>query len=116
MGDVLQVRVMVYTPDVSVVEKKWPELSELAWPPANNYAPAKRGVLELVDTLVARLRFEDVPKAKVDALLPGVLKARDLATELESALGAWNPSQANKLTVQIENALADLESRAGMKF
>jgi hypothetical protein len=116
MGDILQVRVMAYTPDVSAVEKQWPELSELAWPPANNYAPAKRGVLELVETLVARLRFEDVPKAKVDALLPDALKAKALIVDMEAALGEWNASQANKISIQIENALTALESRAGMKL
>ena len=115
MGDVLQVRVMVYTPDASAVEKQWPELSELAWPPANAYAPAKRGALELVDTLVARLRFEDVPKATVEALLPDAQKIKALVGDLEAALSAWNPSLANTLTVQIENALTALESRAGMK-
>lgn len=115
MGDILQIRVMAYTPDVGAVEKRWPELSELAWPPANNYAPAKRGVLELVEALVARLRFEDVPKATVDALLPGALKAKALGVDLEEALSQWNASLANKISVQLEDALSDLETRAGGK-
>jgi len=115
MGDILQIRVMAYTPDVGAVEKQWPELSELAWPPANDYAPAKRGVLELVEALVSRLRFEDVPKATVDALLPDALKAKALTADLEAALGQWNASLANKISVQLENALTALESRAGGK-
>ena len=115
MGDILQIRVMAYTPDVGDVEKKWPELSELAWPPANTYAPAKRGVLELVETLVARLRFEDVPKAKAAALLPDALKAKALIVDLENALGEWNPSLANKISVQLEDAVTALESLAGMR-
>ena len=113
MGDVLQVRVMVYTPDPADVDKAWPLLAELAWPAGSNYAPAKHGALELVETLGARLRYEQVSKAIAQGLMPGLEKAEALKERLDKALGDWDPTLANKLTVQIEQALGELETRAG---
>jgi hypothetical protein len=113
MGDILQVRVMVYTPDPEAVEKAWPLLSELAWPAGSNYAPAKRGALELVDTLAERLRYGEVSKGISQGLLPEAEKIQALKEQLEAALGDWDSTLANKLTVKIEQALAALETRAG---
>jgi hypothetical protein len=113
MGDLLQVRVMAYTPDVSAVERAWPELSGLAWPPGFDYAPAKRGVLELVDTLVERLRYGDVDKSLAQALLPDAQAVAAVKGQLEAALADWDAAAANKLSVKVEDALAALERKAG---
>lgn len=113
MGDLLQVRVMAYTPDVAEVERTWPELARLAWPPGFDYAPSRRGVLELADALAERLRYgEDVDRDLARELTPDAQAIVSLKESLETALGDWNPSEANRLSVRLENALSDLEHKA----
>lgn len=115
MGKLLQVRVSAATIDPGKVEDAWPILSHLAYPPEHGYAPAQRGVLELVDTLHARLTAGDVPQAVAGRIRPG-LDALVLQVEsLREALASWQAEKAQLLTEKIEDALDDLEGQAGYR-
>jgi len=111
MGRLLQARVSVFTVYPDKVEDAWPELSLLAYPPGHGYAPAKRGVLELVDTLRARMDAGGVS----ERLRPGVEKAVGEALALSEALGEWKVEEARAITEKIEDTLDALESLAGCK-
>ncbi len=115
MGKLLQVRVSVYTVDPGKVEDAWPVLSHLAYPPGYDYAPAKRGVLELVDTLHARLSAGDIPENVAARLSEGIGKARALTEQLEEALASWQAEKAQMLTERIEDQLGELEDKAGYR-
>lgn len=115
MGKLLQVRVMAYTVDPGKVEDAWPILTHLAYPPGHGYAPAKRGVLELIETLGARISAGEVPPEVAARLKPGLEKAGQAAERLGEALAAWKPEDAQMLTEKIEDALDDLEGLAGYK-
>ncbi|MFZ5427223.1 MAG: formin-like protein 18 [Thermodesulfobacteriota bacterium] len=115
MGKLLQVRVSAYTVDPGKVEEAWPILSHLAYPAGHDYAPAKRGVLELVDTLHARLTAGEIPGNVAKRLSEGIGKAVGLTEELCEALSSWQAEKAQRLTEVLEDALDDLEDRAGYK-
>ena len=115
MGKLLQVRVMAYTVDPLKVEDAWPVLGHLAYPPGHEYAPAARGVLELISTLHARMTAGEIPPKAAEALKPGVDEAVRLSAQLEAALAAWQPDKARALTDRIEDALDGLEEKAGYR-
>ncbi len=109
MGKVLQVRVWASTYDEDEVRGAWPLLHKLAWPDDNAVYVAKKGVLELIDTLVDAHRFADW-SADVKALTAdGLATLASLRRELDEALAEWNPTRANRLTDQIEDALTAIE-------
>lgn len=115
MGKLLQVRVMAYTVDPGKVEDTWPILSHLAYPPGHDYAPAKRGVLELVATLGARISAGEVPAEVAARLKPGLGKAEQAVSSLEGALASWKAEDAQMQSEKIEDALDGLEGLAGYK-
>ncbi len=107
MGEALQIRVSAVTWNEELVEKLWPRLTALAATVPTN--TQKHGVLELVQALHEGLRFMDWPKERKDALSPGVTKAVTIKRALEDALAMWKPSEANKLSEQLEAVLDTLE-------
>jgi hypothetical protein len=113
MGKLLQVRVSAATVDIAGVERAWPTLWAMAYPPGNDYAPAKQGVLELVDTLRARLDSDELSPAIRKELTPGVEAISGLVHELQNALGTWNVHEAQALSQKIEDGLDAQEDRAG---
>jgi len=115
MGKLLQVRVSVFTVDPDQVEVRWPELSGLTYPPGHEYAPAKRGVLELIDTLRARVDAGAVDAGLAARLRPGLDKAVAQVSELDGALAAWKADEARMVTEKIEDTLDALEDVAGSK-
>ena len=115
MGKLLQVRVSAATIDPGKVEDAWPILSHLAYPPGNAYAPAQRGVLELVDTLQARVSAGEVPDGVSARIRPGVEALKRLVESLKEALASWQAEKAQMLTEKIEDALDDLEGQTGYK-
>jgi hypothetical protein len=112
LGRLLQVRVSASTVEPGKVEEAWPILCHLAYPPGNDYAPAGRGVLELVRTLEARISAGEVPGPVVARLSPWLGKAWGLAERFGEALAAWDVDKARRLSDEIEDALDDLEDRA----
>jgi len=115
MGKLLQVRVSASTVDPGKVDDAWPILSHLAYPPGHDYAPAKRGVLELIETLRARVSAGEVSPGVALRIDPGLGKAEALSRELAEALAAWQAEKAQMLTEKIEDALSDLEDQAGYR-
>ncbi|GFK95698.1 hypothetical protein NNJEOMEG_03566 [Fundidesulfovibrio magnetotacticus] len=115
MGKLLQVRVSAATTDPGKVDDAWPILSHLAYPPGHDYAPARRGVLELVDTLRARLAAGEVSPNVAERVAPGLAKAESLVERFNEALAAWKPEAAQRLSEEIEEALDDLEDQAGYR-
>ena len=113
MGRYLQVRVSASTWKPEELEKAWPRLTALAWP---HEAPvvaepggAPRGVLELVDRLRDMAQFGDLPDEAAPVVaerLPALVEARDA---LGRALADWKPSEANDLSVTLEEGLAALD-------
>ncbi len=111
MGKVLQVRVMAYTFDPDEVKEAWPNLHALVWGDASQHPAAPCGVLELVRGLDDGCRFVPWDAQTKTLLEAGVAGVVNLVRLLEEALGNWDPTQANRLTNQLEEALAELEQK-----
>ncbi len=112
MGKFLQVRVTVATYDEGAAEDRYAKLYALAWPTAATPAGGPKGLLQLTDALDDRVRLGDLPGSDRAALLPGVEPAMAIKAALEAALGDRDPKTADKLTYDLEDALAELEKLA----
>ncbi len=109
MGKYLQIRVSAATWGPEDLEKAWPRLWALAWPQEAPAGADPRGVLELVDRLRDMAQFGDLPTeaaGTVNECLPALAQARDA---LARALADWKPSEANDLSVTLEEGLAALD-------
>jgi len=109
MGAFLQIRVSAATYDPAEVEKAWPKLCKIAWPPSGTPESGEIGVLRLADALYDQARFGDLPAETKEKLAPGAEKAAALKERLEQALGDRDPKTADALSYQIEDALKELE-------
>ncbi len=107
MGKALQIRVSAVTWNEDLLEKLWPQLSELAFTVPNSHT--KRGVIEMVQCLSDGLHYTKWPDERKDKLGPNISKAIDIVNKLESALADWDPREANRLSDQLEDVLNDLE-------
>lgn len=113
MGKILQIRVTAWTYDEDEVTRAWPRLTALVWPERDKWAAAgaKHGVLELAKALPDVARFGDWPEATRQALRDGIARAHELSVKLETALADWQPSVANALSDDLEDALSALEKK-----
>lgn len=113
MGKILQIRVTAWTYDEDEVTRAWPRLTALVWPERDKWAAAgaKHGVLELAKALPDVARFGDWPEATRQALRDGIARAHELSVKLETALADWQPSVANALSDDLEDALSALETK-----
>ncbi|MEW5771936.1 MAG: hypothetical protein AB1916_00280 [Thermodesulfobacteriota bacterium] len=114
MGKVLQIRVTASTYDPRDVERRWPGLCALAWPPDEMPRGDMRrdgtvGVLELVGVLGDEVRYGKMDPAARKALEPLLEGVETLGSRLDAALGDWKPAEANALSDQLEEALDRLE-------
>jgi hypothetical protein len=112
---VLQIRVTAQTWDEREVLRAWPNLCALAWPEPRVGADAPgppHGVLDLVRTLDDERRFGDWKEDVARELGPRIDAAVALAGDLEKALADWQPSQANRLSEELEQALDDMNGLA----
>lgn len=107
MGKVLQVRVSVSTWNEDLVEKSWPNLSELAF--SVPIQLSKHGVQELIQGLAGGLNYLDWSDERKKKMGPGINSAEKLYRDLERALANWQIQEANRLTDQIELVLDKLE-------
>ncbi len=112
MGKFLQVRVTVGTYNEAAAEDRYPRLYALAWPAAATPAMGPRGLVQLTDALDDRVRLGDLPASDRAALLPGVERAMAVKAALEAALADRDPKTADRLTYDLEDALAELEKLA----
>ena len=114
MGKILQIRVTAWTYDEDEVTRTWPRLTALVWPERDKWAAAgaKHGVLELAKALPDVARFGDWPEAARLALKGGIDQVYGLSVKLETALADWQPSVANSLSDELEDALTALEKKA----
>lgn len=114
MGRILQIRVTAWTYDEDEVSRAWPRLTALVWAERDRWAPAGagHGVLELAKALPDAARFGHWPESARLALRDGIDKAYGLSARLEAALADWQPSLANRLSDELEDALTRLEERA----
>ena len=110
MGKYLQIRVKAETFRPEDLPKAWPFLCRAAWGDDPRIQP--RGLLELVQAISDRCQFGDWSKEAKKELEPGIQNAVKLRDKLEAALGDWKPSEANKLSDALEDALAALEPLA----
>lgn len=113
MGRILQIRVTAWTYDEDEVTRAWPRLTSLVWAERDRWAAAgaRRGVLELAGALPDAARFGDWPEATRQALKDGIDQVYGLSVRLETALADWQPSVANKLSDELEDALTALEKK-----
>jgi hypothetical protein len=111
MGKVLQIQVRAWTYDEDEVIKTWPKLTSLVWPEHDRWAPvgSKHGVMELVQTMPDVLRFGDWPESTRKALQEGIEQAAAIGKKLEAALADWQPVEANRLSMELEEMLSALE-------
>ncbi|MDR1660262.1 MAG: hypothetical protein LBR94_07985 [Desulfovibrio sp.] len=108
MGKVLQIRVSAVTWNEDLLEKFWPELSEIAFSVPVKHE--KHGVLEMVRALDEGFRFMGWPEARKTTLGDDIRKAAALKTAIENALADWHPRLANALSDELENVLDRMES------
>ncbi|MDR2745529.1 MAG: hypothetical protein LBB66_10120 [Desulfovibrio sp.] len=108
MGKVLQIRVSAVTWNEDLLEKFWPELTELAFSVPVKHE--KRGVLEMVRALDEGFRFMGWSEARKTALGDDIHKAAALKTAIENALADWQPGRANALSDELENVLDRMEN------
>ncbi|MEA4858712.1 hypothetical protein [Solidesulfovibrio sp.] len=112
MGKFLQIRVIAQTYDTAAAEERFAKLYALAWPVAATPPAGPLGLLELTAALDDAVRLGDLPPGDRAALLPGVEKAMAVRAALEAALGERDPKTADKLSYDLEDALAELEKLA----
>ncbi|MDR2055329.1 MAG: hypothetical protein LBQ10_05620 [Desulfovibrio sp.] len=108
MGKALQIRVSAVTWNEDLLEKFWPDLTELAFSVPIKHE--KRGVLEMVRALDEGLRFMGWPEARKTAIGDDIRKAAALGKAIENALADWRPRRANILSDELENVLDRMES------
>lgn len=112
MAGKLQIRVVAQTFRPEDIPRDWPGLARLAWRGELSVAGgAPRGVLDLVQDLWDKLRF-DAPEEVRREMEPSVQKALELKEALESALADWKPAEAARLAVELEEVLEGLEPLA----
>ncbi|MGE4291331.1 MAG: hypothetical protein AB7E32_03880 [Desulfovibrio sp.] len=111
MGKLLQIRVSAATYDEAGVVRIWPRLSRLAWG-VDRVPGAAYGVLELGRTLAEKKRLGMLSREAVAVLADGPERLEELVSRLESALGDWKASEANRLSDDLEDALSELEKAA----
>lgn len=109
MGRVLQIRVIAQTVSASDVGWNWRRLCLLAFGKAPSDDNKKAGVLELVDALQDKFRFGDLDQELKDKIEPRLEKVISIRHALDEALAEWNPSKANVLSNELEDALDSLE-------
>ena len=122
MGKHLQIRVSAATFRPEDIKKAWPALHAIAWPdppPADTPAGplfATRGVLELVEALDNGRRFHSWPKELVELTRDGIDTCLALKDRLEQALADWKPAEANTLSDELEERLAELDKSVPREF
>ena len=107
MGEALQIRVSAVTWNEDLLEKLWPQLTELAFSVPIKHE--KHGVLEMVRALHEGLQFLPWSEARRKAMGPGIEEAARLKQALENALADWQPREANILSDKLEDVLDTLE-------
>ncbi|SCM73626.1 hypothetical protein [Desulfovibrio sp. 86] len=107
MGEALQIRVTAVTWNEDLLEKLWPQLTELAFSVPIKHE--KHGVLEMVRALHEGLQFLPWSEARRKAMGPGIEEAARLKQALENALADWQPREANILSDKLEDVLDTLE-------
>ena len=107
MGEALQIRVTAVTWNEDLLEKLWPQLTELAFSVPIKHE--KHGVLEMVRALHDGLQFLPWSEARRKAMGPGIEEAARLKQALENALADWQPREANILSDKLEDVLDTLE-------
>lgn len=107
MGKALQIRVSAVTWDEDLLEKLWPQITELAFSVPIKHE--RHGVLEMVRALDDGLQFLPWSEARRKALGPGIREAARIKTEIETALADWQPREANKLSDALEDLLDQME-------
>lgn len=110
MGKYLQIRVKAETFRPEDLPEAWPFLCRAVWGENAKHKP--KGLLELVQDLSDRWQFGDWNKEAKKELEPGIKEAVRLRDQLDTALGDWKPTEANKLSDALEDALASLEPLA----
>jgi len=111
MGKFIQVRVSAATFDPGQAAKAFPKLYAVAWPAQDVTPEERKGLFELTDQLSDLHQFGDLaPSVKqvVGEQLPRIMHLR---RAIETALGDWQPTEAERLTTQFEDALAGLEAQ-----
>ena len=115
MGELLQVRVSVSTYDPAKVQKRWPRLFVLGFgqESAGTALDGRdKGVMELARALAERAELDMLPEGAAEALGEGPREADALRQGIEDALADWKPSEANRLTDELESRLDALEKDA----
>ncbi len=107
MGEALQIRVTAVTWNEDLLEKLWPQLTELAFSVPIKHE--KHGVLEMVRALHEGLQFLPWSEARRKAMGPGIEETARLKQALENALADWQPREANILSDKLEDVLDTLE-------
>lgn len=111
MGRLLQVRVSASTYDEVGVTRAWPRLSGLAWG-QDRVSGARYGVFELARTLFEKRRLGMLSPEADTALGDGPQRLEALCERLGAALADWKPTEANRLTDELEDLLTELEKAA----
>ena len=112
MGRVLQIRVIAQTVSTAEVGWSWQKLCLLAFGRQPGDNDKHMGIFELIDALIDKLQFGDLDEQLKAKLYPGLDKVIAIRKQIDEALADWNPSRANALSNDLEDALDALEDRA----
>lgn len=112
MGRVLQIRVIAQTVSTSEVGWSWQKLCMLAFDKQPGDADKHMGIFELIDALTDKFLFGGLDERLKAKLRPGLDKVIAIRKQIDEALADWNPSRANALSNELEDALDALEDLA----
>ncbi|MGL4721924.1 MAG: hypothetical protein ACRCV3_01315 [Desulfovibrionaceae bacterium] len=106
MNTLLQIRVMAYTPDPSIIEKMLPKLLDKLYPNKNFYSspPTIPRIIDDLSNLTIHLNKEEEKTLHIP-----INRVVTLHKELEISLSNWEPSKATTIAISLEESLLELE-------
>lgn len=111
MGQFIQVRVSASTFDPGQAAKAFPKLYAAAWPAHDETPIERKGLFELTDQLSDLHQFGGLASSVKQVVGEHLPRIMHLRRAIETALGDWQPAEAERLTTQFEDALAGLEAQ-----
>ena len=111
MGKYLQIRVSANTFNEDDVKKAWPSLWNLIWDEGGDRVP-KKGVMELALAAYDAVRAGLVEARVAEALKEGAEEAARPYHAIEKALADRAPTEADRLSYELEDSLDRLEDIA----
>ena len=110
MGELIQIRVTARIHDNIEAFNRWPALIKLAFGPVQEKVFKERDLLtELVEALHDKQRIRDIPAETASKISEGIIAVSSLLKKMHSFLADRKPSDADKVSYQLEDLLDRME-------